>query len=341
MKYFKYTLLTLISILVILILVSFFLPNENSIERSIQINAKPSNVFTPINNLKLWTNWSPWHHLDTNTQYTYNEIETGKGAKYIWKSNHFEVGNGTLTIENAALDSFVDIVLEMNNAGKGYARFLLTPNDSGTFVKWSFYKSSKDMPFFMVPFAKLMLPFMDKFIGTNFENGLKYLKKHVESNPKIAIGNFEGEIRDFSGLNYIGIRSKIKGSEIGNTLDQYFKTLLEELKKKNIQCTGNPFTINYFAKGDTFDIMAAIPCSEPNSYNSPIVSSALPANKWLVIKYYGSYDKIGATYSQGFEYLAHQNYKPVGAPMEFYFTDPKTEQDTSKWYTEIVFPFME
>jgi effector-binding domain-containing protein len=235
----------------------------------------------------------------------------------------------------------VDFALEMKNAGKAHSRFQLTPTDSGTLVNWSFHKSTDGMPFWTVPFTKLMLPFMAGFVGPNFENGLFNLKKYLEANPQITIGNFDAEIRAFGGLNYVGIRSKIKGADIGATLEKYYATLLDELKKKNIQCTGNPFTINYFAKGDTFDIMAAIPCSEPNSYNPPVVSASLASNKWLVVKYYGSYEQIGPIYSKGFEYLAHQNYKPVGAPLEFYFTDPTTEPDTSKWYTELVFPFME
>lgn len=341
MKFLKYSLISIVSLLLLMLVISFFLSKEMRTERSIHVNAKPSTIFPIINNFKQWKIWSPWHQKDTATLYTFGEIETGKGAKLDWNSNHPDVGKGTLFIEDSRLDSVVDFVLEMKNAGKAYSRVLLTPTDSGTLINWSFYKSTDGMPIWAVPFTKIIMPFMEGFIGPNFENGLLNIKKYLESNPLISIGNYDAEIREFGGLNYVGIRSKIKGADIGATLEKQYATLLEELKKKNIQCTGNPFTINYFAKGDTFDMMAAIPCSEPNSYNPPVVSASLAPNKWLVVKYFGSYEQIGPIYSKGFEYLAHQKYKPVGAPMEFYFTDPTTEPDTSKWYTELVFPFME
>ncbi|MDZ4668189.1 MAG: SRPBCC family protein [bacterium] len=341
MKLLKYTGIALASLFLILLIVSIFLPSEKTIERSIHINAKPARIFPLINEFKQWNKWSPWHQKDTNTQYTYNNVESGKGATLTYKSAHSEVGHGVLTIHNSSLDSLVELTLEMDNAGKATRTFLLQETDSGTNLTWRFYKTTKDMPIYVVPFTKLILPFIENFVGPDYESGLANLKRYMEANPVISIGDFDAEIRDFSGLNYVGIRSKIKGENISATLEIFYANLLEELKKKNIKTSGNPFTINYFARGDTFDIMAAIPCDEPNSYNPPIVSGNLPANKWLVIKYLGAYNQIGTLYSKGFEYLAHQNYKPVGAPMEFYFTDPKTELDSNKWYTELVFPFME
>ncbi|MCF8253251.1 MAG: GyrI-like domain-containing protein [Bacteroidia bacterium] len=343
MKTFKITLIAILSLLILLVIVSLFLPNKVHVERSIEINGKPKQAFKLVNQLKEWSKWDPWHQLDSNTVWTYSEVEQGVGASYSWKSNNPNVGEGSLSIIEAIPDSMVKSEMKFGGMGISIATFYFEPTESGSKVTWAMDSEEKGMPIWMIPMSRYFKLFMDKMIGPEFEKGLVNLKNQVEADKPILIEEFEAEVREASQLNYIGIREKIKGDEIGEKLNAFYQALNQEIVAKNLQKVGVPFTINYAANGDVFDMKAAIAITQESNetFVEPIQFGKVASGKWLVVNFYGKYDDMGRIYHKGFEYLNENNLKPTGAPMEFYITDITTESDTSKWLTELAFPFMD
>lgn len=338
MKILKILLITFVGIILILLIVSFFLPAKFHTQRSLHMNAKPEQVFKLINNFKNWDQWDPWHLKDTLAQKNYNEIAEGKGASYSWKSKVDEVGEGTLTIIESVPNQKVQN--EMQFKGMGYSRsdFLIEPGDSGITLTWSMDTEGKGISVLMKPLWKIMCLMMDKFVGPEYEKGLKNIKEIVENEPNQTIAGFDSEIKEWPAFYYIGIREKLKGAEISQKFGTYIGLLMAEMKKQGAEQAGNPFSINYSASGDLFDIEICIPVKQPMLENANIKPGSKLATKALVIQYYGDYMNIGRVYGPGFEYLAKNNLNASGAPMEFYVSDPVLEKDTAKWLTEVVLP---
>lgn len=333
MKTLKKILIALVAIFILLNLVGLFLPRVVKVERSVVIKSSPSVPFHLINELKAWKEWSPWHKLDTNTVWTFSDPASGKDAWYTWASENKNVGKGKLTLTEVKKDELISTKLEFDGMEPSKADFIFVPNGDEVKLTWTM---EADMGAF--PLARFFGLFFDGMIGPDYEKGLASLKQISESQTNLPrIGGFEAEFRDFPGLDYIGIREKVSAEVIGNKMGEWYGMLGAELAKQGAKMEQAPFSINYSANGNVFDIEAAMAYSGQVNENGKIKKGHLDAGKVLVVKYYGDYMNTGKIYLPAFEFLSQQGMKATGAPLEFYITDPGMEKDTSKWLTEIVF----
>src|ERR1051325_293703 len=97
MKILKKIGIAILSLIVLLVVISFFLPGNMNVERSVVINAPAPVVFDQVNTLKNWEQWSPWQMMDSTMKITYSGPASGKGAGYSWTSKDMGVGTMTLT----------------------------------------------------------------------------------------------------------------------------------------------------------------------------------------------------------------------------------------------------
>jgi hypothetical protein len=177
MKVLKIIGIIVVIILVIIISLVLFLPPHAHIERSIVINAKPSQVFNQLNSFKNFNTWSPWAALDPNTKYEFSGPETGVGAFMSWSSENKNVGTGTQKIVESEPDSHLKNEMTFADFdGKAYAEFILVPEGDATKVTWTYDGD-------MSGIAKIFGLMMDKMLGPSYEQGLSKLKEVVESKP--------------------------------------------------------------------------------------------------------------------------------------------------------------
>lgn len=338
MKILKRILLTLGGILMLLLLISFFLPSNVKVERSITINTKAQTPFDYVNNLKMWEKWSPWHALDTLAIWEFSEPASGSNAWYTWKSNNPDVGNGKLTIVESKPYELIHTKLEFEGMGISYADYIFTPEGEGVKVTWTLESNGEGMPWYMVPMSRYFNLFMDKMIGSDYEKGLNNLKKISEENTGFTIAGLNAELKDLSPINFIGIKSYTKFEDIGMILSKHYGMLAQHLNDNKSQPVGSPFTINYKVDEKGIEMMAAIPVQEGMSANAPIEIGNIPACKALVINYYGNYENTGNVYEPAYAWIKEQNLSEAMPPMEFYVTDPMMEKDTAKWLTQIIIP---
>jgi len=115
MKFIKFLLIGLVSLVLLLIIFSFFLSEKGKIvERSIVIDAPKDIVFSQINDLKKWEKWSPWGAKDkTMKKITpkINELET-----YCKENNTITFTIEILTSDKPVSDTLQEYVKE-NNIG--------------------------------------------------------------------------------------------------------------------------------------------------------------------------------------------------------------------------------
>src|SRR5688572_6268546 len=137
MKILKKILLGLGAVILLLLIISLFLPSGAFVERSITIKAPASVVFEQINTLKNWEKWSPWHKIDTAMAIVYEGPASGAGAKYTWKSEHPQVGNGSLTIVSSTPNDSIISSLDFMEGGLAKGGYYFTQTDSGTVVRWT------------------------------------------------------------------------------------------------------------------------------------------------------------------------------------------------------------
>lgn len=151
-------------------------PNSFRVERSTAMNVPPEKIFPYIENLKRWTEWSPYEGRDPDMKRTYSGAESGKGAVYEWDGNN-NVGKGRMEVLNSTPAQKVVIKLDFLKPFEGHntAELTVEPKGGQTIVTWAMYGPSTFM-------TKLIGTFMDMddMIGRDFAAGLAKLKTVVE-----------------------------------------------------------------------------------------------------------------------------------------------------------------
>ena len=147
-----------------------------TVERSITIDAPPSEIYPHIVDLRKWSPWSPWEEMDPTMEKTFSGPDTGPGSSYSWNGNR-KVGQGRMTIVDASDDARVDIDLEFLKPFKARndTVFSLDPEADGTKVTWTMTGEKTLMTKIIGIFKS-----MDAMVGPDFEKGLASLKSEVE-----------------------------------------------------------------------------------------------------------------------------------------------------------------
>lgn len=177
MKVLKKILIGFGVFILLLVLVSFFLPSKVHVERSREFAVKSEVLFPYFNNYHLWNKWNPWFELDPNMKLSYAGPEAGEGAYYSWDSYVREAGSGSMLITISKPNELVINQLEFKGQGSAMSKAsFATTASGGTKLTWSL-----DSDMGMNPIAKYMgVFFMDKMIGASYEKGFNNLQTLVE-----------------------------------------------------------------------------------------------------------------------------------------------------------------
>jgi hypothetical protein len=158
-------------------------PATFRIERSAQINAPADVIFPMINDFHQWAHWSPWENLDPNMQKTFTGPTAQPGATYAWNGNS-KAGSGRMTLLASKPGELVAIEIQFLKPfpATNQASFKLVPSAGATHVTWSMEGKNNFM-------GKVMSPFMDGFLGKEFEKGLANLNRAAQADaPRLKQG---------------------------------------------------------------------------------------------------------------------------------------------------------
>lgn len=328
MKFLKIFGLTILIIVVLVVVVSFFLPSKGIVERDIVINSTAPVIFNQINTLKNWEMWSPWHKIDPQMKLTYEGPPGGKDALYKWESTHPKVGNGILKIIESNPFDLIITSMDFMESGVATGIYKLEKNADGIKVTW---RIETDLG--MNPFTKYLGLMMDAMLGAEFEKGLNSLKVLSESLPPIII-----DTETIPPQTIISIRESCKPAEISQKLGTIYREIMAFIQANGLKQAGPVLSIYHSYTPDKVDMEPAIPVDRIAKPTGKIKIGELRGNDVVVGYHYGSYESVGASYQILDEWIKKNNKNISGPSWEVYLTDPTTEPDTNKWLTKIYYP---
>lgn len=170
--------LYVIGVLVLLILLAGFTsPRITHVERRIEIEAPKDVIWEQMIDLKNFVgNWSPWSKKDPAMKQEFSGAERGLGSMYFWSGDPKKVGEGSMEIIEVDHGKKVHTKIVFKGRGSALAAFMVQDGDNGRAkVTWDFHSDNG-----MNPIARLFGRLMDRFMGPDFESGLKNLKSHCE-----------------------------------------------------------------------------------------------------------------------------------------------------------------
>lgn len=151
-------------------------PDMFRVQRTATIKAPPEKIFALINDLRSWSQWSPYEKKDPAMKRTFSGAASGKGAVYEWDGDN-NVGKGRMEITEATPPGKILIKLDFIKPFEGHntAEFTMEPRSDGTAVTWAMYGPASLMMKGMGLFMN-----MDNMIGNDFAAGLANLKAAAE-----------------------------------------------------------------------------------------------------------------------------------------------------------------
>jgi len=337
MKTLKVILFILLALVVIVFIVSLFLPSKYKFEATQTIKAPVEQIYDLVFDYKNWPQWDPWNEADSNMKNEFSG-EPGVGHKRSFESK--TQGNGSMEIVEFEVNKFIKSKLIFQNSKKpAWDNWSFESTGEGVLVNWSV-----DLETGFNPVSKIMIVFykgsMERHITKGLEN-LKTLAEFVKTEEKTT----EVLIQNYPPQKYIGIKKTIgfDPKEIQSFMAEAYAKLMKYLQENQIPQFGPPAAF-YFTYDEEKKIMEAMPAIPV----APHVDNKLPKEmeyyqtsegQSAVVLHVGSYEKIGTAWLALEEYMKSNNLESNGAPFEVYMTDPMVEKDTAKWQTQVVFPF--
>jgi uncharacterized membrane protein len=175
MKIFKTLFSIIVILIVIIVVVGLFLPTSYTVERSIVIDASPSQIHKYVGDLNNWNSWEPWSEGDPNLVITHGEKTKGVGASQSWVGDS---GDGALTFTKDTPEEGIeyDMVFDDGTYVCQGAMTYDSLEDGETKVTWTM---SGDMATPVLGGYFVLM--MDSMVGQTFEKGLTNLKNTVEN----------------------------------------------------------------------------------------------------------------------------------------------------------------
>jgi uncharacterized protein YndB with AHSA1/START domain len=149
-----------------------------AVKVSRQINAPPEKVFSYVNTLNKWPEWTVWNKTNhPNLQLTYEGESSGKGAIQIW---HEGKTRGRLEILTSEPDRLVSYRLNMGNIlFLMHGKIQLAPSSAGTLVTWKVHGDTGPNLI-----ARLMMLALKPMVKKDLDDGLSNLQAIVEKTTR-------------------------------------------------------------------------------------------------------------------------------------------------------------
>ena len=323
--------LVFIGLVLLLSVVSFFLPEKIHIERVVKIEAPARIVFNQVNDLYCWDKWSIWNQIDPEMKTEYINGGVGQGAGYRWSSKNRQVGDGKLVITRSLSHDSIVISMDFMEAGLATSYFLFQEENAATTVTWAF-----DTRLGNNPLARWMGLFFDKMLGPDFEKGLN----NLDALCKSVVGE-QLPVVEFAFLPetvYAGMKKTVEWETIGDEMGTMYSKISGFLQKNGILATGMPFTIYQSVNAGKIEVECGIPVDREFPSTPEFICGKRVAGKYAFSIHVGNYETLETTHTAIQEWITEHQFTITGGPVEVYVTDPVAEPDPDKWVTNIYYP---
>ncbi len=331
MKILKWLLIVVLAVVALLLIVAAFVPKDRMFTSSVEIERSPRLIFSQINSLQNWDNWSPFLEDDPEMTSVYSGPTFGVGNRQEWKSK--KSGDGALEIIESINENKIVFALDFSVSEQYKTWFTLDRTPDYVSVTWV---SSMDN--LSYPMGRLVMTLFKSQMEKTFQKGLDNLKKYVERLPADCISG-DVTIEEVPTRTVLAVTGKVTMEQTAGFLQQAFGDIMGVVEANKLKAVGVPFTIY---EGDEKTIewgaTAAIPVNKvPAKLPDGIVKLDLPATKAVSIVHIGGYQTVSDSYYKVLDYIMANGLEITGHSWEEYLTPPEVVEPM-QIQTKIYFP---
>jgi effector-binding domain-containing protein len=323
---FTKVLYTVVIAIVIFVTTGIFLPRTVHVERSIEIDRPDSTLFTLLNSFATFSTWSPWSERDPSIIYQYSGPASGTGARMNWSGDPRLSGSGWQEIIESKPSSLVRMQLDFEQQGRANSYFQIDSSASGALVTWGFDTNLVEgQGFFGSLLARYFGLFFDRWIGTDYEQGLVRLKAFAESLPATDFSGLEVEIVEAEPLDilYIVTDSSSEAGGVAASLAIAYQEITSFMAEHSIEIQAQPMAITRSWDARDYEFDAAIPVSTTDvELSGNVRAGKSPSGRAVRVVHRGPYDRMSPSYEKLSAYMAVHGLKEGRVSWEHYISDP-------------------
>jgi len=323
MKTIKRLFFALIAVLVILVVIGFLLPRQRHVERSVFVDAPPCVVFSQVNGLRHFNDWSPWVAVMPDAEYTFEGPDFGVGSKMSWSATEPRPEAGSQTIVASTPYERVDIEIDFGGKGTAQGAYLLQAENGGTNLSWSF-----DTDFGINLLGRYWGLLLDRQLGPLYAQGLTNLKRIAEELPKVDWSGLEIGITQVPSktIAYFTGSSGRDADEISTALGAAYGRVAMFITANQLQIDGQPIAIANFWDDRGYGFDAGIPVSGTPARGagpeSPVRMGETYGGRVVRAVHVGPYVGLVETYSIVEAFMTAHKLEANGRSWNVFVSDP-------------------
>lgn len=174
MRLIKMFSIVLVGMFAVITIIGLLIPSSAKVSRGIIVNADSSNVYKELSDVKNWNQWLPWITADSGAVVQTSAVTNAPGAYFKWKGVKLNSA-GTLTIQSIKPNEILLLheIKDMNTS-EGGLRIRSISNNTTEVLWYMEYKLK------WYPWERFFGIFIDKIIGSAFEQGLEQFRTYTE-----------------------------------------------------------------------------------------------------------------------------------------------------------------
>ena len=309
------------ALLALLIIIGLALPRTHQVEVSIEIDAHQATVFALVNDLRRFSDWSPWTETDPNARVLFSGPPRGEGAMMTWDGAI--IGSGSQLITESVPYEHIGLLMNPGESGEARAWFDFAPGVGTTIVRWGF-EADHGMNIVGRYFASML----GGIVARDFHNGLLRLKDLAEGLPSADFSDIEIEhiVVEAMQIAYLPTTSRSDPAAISDALGKAYFQILSFIDRNRLSDAGAPLSIMRSFTGSELRFDAAIPIrgvtdDTPRESNDVRIGQTY-AGPVVRVRHTGSYKGLTGTHRKISAYLAAFDIARNGAAWESYVSDP-------------------
>ena len=326
--------------LVLFVGTAFLLPARVHVERSIEVQRPVSTVFSMVNGFESYAAWSPWLVRDPAMQYRVSGPDTGTGARLEWQGDPRQVGSGWQEITYSEPYRLVKTDVQLEHQPLAQTYFHVERIAGGSRLTWGF---DSDLTTGHGLTAGILVRwfglFFDRWVGTDYEEGLRRLKNFAESLPAVDFAGLEIEIVNVEPVDvlYVPVGGEGEQTGVAGSMAEAFREITVFMVEQGLAMSAQPMAITWAWDKQGFRMDAAIPVERTDVQTEGKVRwGHSPSGRAVRLIHHGPYESMAPSYEKLAAYMAVHGLVEGKISWEHYISDP-IETDPGQLLTYIYF----
>ena len=136
----------------------------------------------------------------------------------------------------------------------------------------------------------------------------------------------------------ITIRDHCTAPELGKKFTEIYGELSKIIEKHSLKFVEHPFGIYHKYSPEDVDLEAGMFVEGNPKPEGRMNLIETYKGRAIRADFYGPYEKLHEGWNDAMAYAKENNFELFAPCFEIYITDPRSEQDSSKWHTELYLP---